>query len=137
MVSIMSHKGIRNKLGAEPYCIRTCGQLRDFFSNKPARWRAFVRSTPGIGEEKFVKAINAAKDCLQGEPTVIDYRKAINPYAARYKKEWEQHVYDTPQMKCLTNVQELVTHIVETGIKRREGTNTKETGISAMTPYPS
>ena len=119
--SIMLPKSVRDKLEADG--VMTVGDLRDKYQNQPVRWRNFVRNTAGIGEERFIKAINAAKECQPGEPQVVDYRKEANPYAKRYEGEdWKQYVLATKQMKALTNVQDLVTHIVEAGIERRKGT---------------
>ena len=118
--AILLPKRIREKL--QQQCnINNVGELRDYFQNKPHRWRAFVKDTKGIGEEKFIKFINAAKECLPGAPSIIDYRKKNNPYLSRYGvPEWKKKVLDTPTMKSLTDVRDLVTHIVAVGQERRK-----------------
>lgn len=121
--TIMLSPAHRQKLEAAPYNLKTVGQFKEHFANKPSRWKYFVDNTDKLSYEKFVKTVNIAKECKEGAPVIIDYRKAANPHAARYgAANMEQKVLGTAQMKALTNVHDLVTHIVQTGINRRVGT---------------
>ena len=112
---------VREKLLADG--VFAVGDLRDKFQNRPTVWRNFCKHAAGTGEERFLKALNAAKECEPGEPRVIDYRTAPNPCCARCGGEdWQSKVCASPQMKASTNVQDLVTHIVTAGTERRKGT---------------
>jgi len=115
-------KHVREKLEAEPYNIKTVGQLKECFYLQPQRWRAFVRCTKGIGEERFLTFLRRAFICLEGTPNVKDHRKANNPYLSKYGVPlWSKKVKENKVMKALTDVRDLVTHIVTVGKERRKG----------------
>lgn len=122
--TIILSKAMRDKLQAQ-FGIETIGDLRDQFQLQPTKRKNFCKNTAAnLGVERFVKGINMAKDSLPGKPNVIDYQKEANPFAARYKSplNWQDYVYATPTMKALTNLQDLVMHIMEAGLARRKGT---------------
>jgi len=116
-------KKLRDVLEGKQYNVKTVGDLRDYFQLQPPRWKHFLKYNKGMSEERFIGAINDAKDSLPGEPTLIDHRLRTNPYIAKYgPSQWKQKVEDTPVMKKLTDVRTLIDHIVKAGNERRQGT---------------
>jgi len=113
----------RLKLQNAPHNITNVGKLRDFFKDQPNRRKDFAKCAKGLSLERLTIAVNAAETCLPGEAKTIDYREGTNPHLKRHGvSQWKQKALDTPTMKALTNMRDLVTHMVESGIAPRKGT---------------
>jgi hypothetical protein len=118
----------------EGFNIETVGHLKACL---PEKIIYIVASTKGLSMKKLGPAHAQAQTCIDGEhPPKIDYRKADNPYGARYGNEkWEEKMKQVSQMSSYVCITDLAVHIVKETMKRLlKEPNTKMTGCFIMMP---
>ena len=115
--------GDRGKQVLNEKGIYTIREMVSYFHLSPQRRNAFKNRVNKMSLEKLLNILAVAETAIPGPPQETDHRKHNNPYFSRYGvAEWKNKVMATPKMKTLTNIRDLVRHIIESGNKNREGT---------------
>ena len=93
--------------------ITTIGALVEYFRNSVIRRKNFTKSCNNMSMEKWLAIENTASQAIVGDcPPDKDHRKANNPYLSLYGVPfWRQKVLETPTMKVLLCIRDLVEHI--------------------------
>jgi hypothetical protein len=105
----------------EGFNIKTVGDLK---ACSPEKIIEIVALTKGLSMNKLGPAHAQAQTCIDGEhPSKIDYRKADNPYAARFGDDrWVEKIKAVSQMSSYVCITDLVEHIVEETQRLMKGT---------------
>lgn len=111
--------------------LSTVKDLRKWFLDPPLpvmckRRENFLKDVK-MRLQTFTKIIGVVEKATKGEDEFIDYRKSNNPYKARYGDEWEEKVKQSPTMKKVTNIRDMIRHMVEESEKYYEGTVYEDT----------
>lgn len=105
LVSKLKHIGKAAVMKLEPLQITYVKDLKYL----PQAKRDDIKKILGKNFESVMVQANA---CLELERTEIDYRKAENPYEARYGTEWREKIKKVTYMKQFRDIRELVDHMV-------------------------
>jgi hypothetical protein len=105
----------------EGFNIATVGHLKACL---PEKILEIVAATKGLLIKKLGPVHAQAQTCVEGEhPPKINYRKADNPYLARYGKDvWEEKIKQVSQMSAYVCITDLVEHIVAETQRLMKGT---------------
>jgi hypothetical protein len=115
LVDSLPKIGIIFKTVLADYNVITVEDFSNFFNCRPDRRRNIVRRIKSFSMSHLLEAEAVAQSAPNGPPAAKDHRKATNPYLSRFGvAKWREEVLKSPLMKSVTNVRDLVEHIVET-----------------------
>jgi hypothetical protein len=110
LVNTLKHIAGAGTIECNRVSITTVKDFMDTARDNPAK----ILAIPRISQAKLDDILNTT--VLPGEPPPpIDYRKAVNPYLARYSEaEWKEKIDESTLMSKFMCITSLVTHIIET-----------------------
>ena len=109
-VSYLKGIGIKTTQSLKEQEIHTIKDLRDLTEDE----MTLLATHTGISHHKLTKIKqNEAAQALSGSTTLtkVDYRKAKNPYEAKYGQQWRQMIKNVSSMRRYVSIKDLVTHI--------------------------